>query len=369
MKNLLSKKVLYVYSGKLRKDAIGIDLVVKKQIDALVNSGCKVFLISRGVYKHNLVFNLSLPITPALLFSFFPARYYYNAQYRFFSFLGSLVLAFFHFDFLVTWSGQGLAMLKVAKKKKIRSFLNCQSSHKKIYTRDDYLWPYIKLSQIQAEYKIADFLLLPSNFSKSTFLSEGFKKNTLVEIGRGVDLSRFFSGLKKSQPIRVVFFGSVTERKGIFQALRAWKLADLKDSEFLVIGNIPKEIFHEVLSFSAPNIRFLGFQKYPEKYLSTSHIQILPTLFEGMAKTLIEGSACGLVTLTTKNSGFPILDGINGFYIDRENIDEYAKKLTLLASDRKLLNFMGKKSEQYVKQYLTWEQFQQKFISGILFNI
>lgn len=112
-------------------------------------------------------------------------------------------------------------------------------------------------------------------------------------------------------------------------------------------------------------LNFLGFQIRPEKYLREGHIQILPTSFEGMPKTLLEGAACGLVTLTTKESGFPILEHINGFYIEKKNTAEYAKKLILLASDPKLLKIMSKNSETYVKNFFTWDQFKSRFISAI----
>lgn len=122
MKKLSSKKFLYVYSGKLKKNAIGIDLVVKKQIEALVNAGCKVVLISRGYYSHSSVFNVSIPLTPAFLISFLPARYYYNAQYSFFSLLGWIFLKLFKFDFLIAWSGQAFSSLRAAKKIKLNLF-------------------------------------------------------------------------------------------------------------------------------------------------------------------------------------------------------------------------------------------------------
>ena len=165
---------------------------------------------------------------------------------------------------------------------------------------------------------------------------------------------------------RIVFFGRASERKGIFQAIDAWKIASIKTGEFLIIGELPKEIKKDILlRGSSSNIKFLGHLKNPEKILKTCSIQILPTRMEGMAKSLIEGAACGLITLSTKESGFPILEGITGYYIKRDDINNTAKKIKFLYQNPRKLKEMSKNSHDFVIKNLTWNMFRFRFISAI----
>ena len=83
---------------------------------------------------------------------------------------------------------------------------------------------------------------------------------------------------------------------------------------------------------------------------------------EGMAKTLVEGAACGCVSLVTRESGFPVLEGKTGFYIERSDTDLIARILKRLASDRSALGKMHEDAADFVKHNLSWECFSEKFL-------
>jgi glycosyltransferase involved in cell wall biosynthesis len=84
-----------------------------------------------------------------------------------------------------------------------------------------------------------------------------------------------------------------------------------------------------------------------------------------MAKTLIEGAACGCVSLVTRETGFPLSEGKTGYYIERNDTDEIAKRLTFLASADCNLDEMAKESAAFVQSMLNWGQFRQRFLETV----
>jgi len=361
-------KILYVYSGKVKPDSGGLDLVVLQQIQALVENGFLITFISRGKYESQNVKNITFKVTPANVISFLPARYYYHAQHRFFSFISGIYLIFKRFDLVIGWQLQSNFLFKVAKNKSIRCILNCPVTHfafeNKAFKKH-FLWPHINVNSLKNEYQISHRILVASDFAKSTFIRNNFSPQKVISIGRGADIKRFSFSKKKQEIFRVIFFGRASERKGIFQALAAWKAAAIENGEFLIIGAIPKELSREIQLNLPANVKILGHLNQPEKILKKCSIQILPTRMEGLAKSLIEGAACGLITLTTLESGFPVIEGVNGYYIKRENVIHAAKMIRMLYENKPLREIMSLNSAKYVKKELNWNLFRTRFIKSL----
>jgi glycosyltransferase involved in cell wall biosynthesis len=369
MKKKSSPEALYIYSGKARLNAGGLDLVVRQQIKALLDKNFKVTFISRGSYIHPNVKNITFKITPANLISFLPARYYYHAQHRFFSFVGACFLFVMNFDLAIGWSLQSLSFFKIAKKKLIPRVLNCSVSH---YTQNIefvsqpyFIWPQVNIDYLEEEYKLSNLILVASKFAQSTFLKNHLDKEKVISIGRGADFQRFSPSKTKLKKFRVVFFGRASERKGILQALDAWELASIKNGEFLIIGDIPKELKDKIYLKASKSVKIMGHLDRPEDLLKTCSVQLLPSRLEGMAKSLIEGASCGLITLSTLEAGFPILDGQTGYYIDRDNIKDIAKKIKFLYENPSKMKEMSKKSSAFVRKNYTWPVFRMRFFKAI----
>lgn len=365
----VSKKILYVYSGKARPNSGGLDLVVRQQIQALIEAGHRVIFVARGKYEHPQVTNICIRVTPANLISFLPSRYYYNAQHRFFSMLGAFVVKLKRVDIAMSWVKQGRWLFKVANKSGVWCVLNCPTVHYKSTDLEDYpgdfSWPYTGVSYFSDEYESSNIILTASEYARETFYTNGYSKNKVISIGRGADTQRFFWAEKQAKPFRTIFFGRASDRKGIFQAIDAWKLAGIINGELWIVGDVPKEIKEKVAHVLPNNAKLFGHRNDPENYLSQCHVQILPTRLEGMAKSLIEGAASGLVTITTKESGFPVIEGETGYYVDRNDIKSMAGHLLNLSMDFDRLHDMCKKSSKYACAQFEWAAFRERFLNAL----
>lgn len=361
--------ILYVYSGKARPGGIGLDFVVRQQLTALTDAGCKVIFVARGSFKHPNVKNISFPLTPAHLLSWLSSKYYYTAQHRFFSEAGAWIARFGKVDLAISWTRQSRNLFRVCSARNIPAVLNCPGWHYNYPLGNDAWttrpWPAIKKADLDEEYSRATMLLTASEFARKTFLANQFAEARVVNIGRGADSARFTNPERPFSPFRLAFFAQVSERKGIFEAIAAWKQAAIPGGEFWVIGAVPKELDEALKNAGAPGIRFFGFRSDPETLLQQCHVQILPSRQEGMAKSLVEGAACGLVTLATEQSGFPLVEGETGYYIERENTAQVAQYLRALAADAQAWQAMSHKSSAYVKQNLTWPKFRQQFVAAL----
>lgn len=360
-------KILFVYSGKAQKG--GLDLVVRQELQALVEAGNSVDFLARGSYRIPGIRNLTLRWTPANFISFLPAEYYYNAQNRFFSLLGSFLVRLGNYDMVIGWVRQSRNLFRAADKAGVFSVLNCANWHfnyplgKRV---EEYSWPSYKRSDRDEEYQRADLLLTASGFARDTFLVNNFEKEKVVSIGRGADLSSFSIPDERSEtPFRAIFLGRVCERKGIFQLLEAWQKAALSSAELWIVGSIPKEIERDVRHSADSTVTFWGHHDHPEKYLKQCHVQVLPSRKEGMAKSLVEGAACGLVTLATRETGFPIQEGVTGYVIKRNDIEGISARLRELAVDPQQCRNMGRAASDYVKNNLSWEMFHSRFTAAI----
>lgn len=360
--------VLYVYSGKVRAGAGGLDLVVRQQLQALVESGYRVVFVSRGRYEHPAVRNICMPLTPAHLLSSLPSRYYYNAQNRFFAWLGSWLLRTNHVDLVVGWLQQSRLLFRAANEHGIPCFLNCTVSYyrsRKNPVLPHHPWPYTNMEYFEEEYRRATLLLAPSEFTRDSFVNCGFSAERVVSIGRGADVSRFIPSERPAKPFRLVFFGLVCDRKGILQALNAWRHARILGGEFWIVGHVAKELKEQLKGDLPDGVIFKGFSREPEQLLKQCHVQILPTLFEGMAKSLVEGAACGLVSITTRESGFPVVDGETGYYCMRDDEKGMAERIRFLAHDHEAWRRMSENATNYVRANLTWAMFRNRFTAAL----
>lgn len=362
------RKVLYVYSGKMRGK--GIDLVVFHQLKALADEGCAIDFLSRGKFYNSNVRNLCLPYTPANLISFTPSAHYYSAQKRFFSLCGTFLVNFFSYDIIISWARQSLSLFRTAGKAGKCCILNEAACHYNFplgaSTWIDRVWPCFKKKDYEEEYTLANTILVASDIAVKSFIENGYPGNKIHDIGRGADIFQFSPGQHKKDGIfRVAFLGKVAERKGIFHLFEVWEKADLKQAELWIIGFISNKMKESLVKKLPASVKIWGFIQNPEILLQKCHVQVLLSRSEGMAKSLIEGAACGLVTITTPQSGFPVQDGETGFLVEREDYEKIAELLRYLQSNNSARESMSKKSRVYVEKNLTWNVFHKRFLLAV----
>ncbi|MBV6879078.1 glycosyltransferase family 4 protein [Epilithonimonas ginsengisoli] len=153
---------------------------------------------------------------------------------------------------------------------------------------------------------------------------------------------------------KVICVGKISFQKGQDLLLKAWKnitqqfpdwtleLYGKENRNFLDTSTLPENV-----SWYPPakNIK--------EKYLASS-IYVMSSRFEGFGMVLIEAMACGVPCISFNCNYGPsdiISDGIDGFLVQKENVDELSRKIEYLIENREKRIEFGKSAKQNVKRF------------------
>ncbi len=231
---------------------------------------------------------------------------------------------------------------------------------------------------VQQDCDKADLLMCDCDWVKHTFEMYGYPSEKIRVVCMG--LNGKFNGLKRwtedilglgttpERPCRIVFTGAFAPHKGNEYFLQAVDKLIKSDRffEFLVIGQASvsddqKEKYKDAMSA----IKFISHIPQNEMVarMLDSHIYLFPSLSEGCAKSAYEAMSMGLCVVVTKETGLPLIDGVNGALIESRSADSIVQKvLTLLESPIKIRD-MGLTGTDTMKKY-TWE-FYAKNVIGI----
>lgn len=244
-------------------------------------------------------------------------------------------------------------------------------------------------------YSKADFYISISP-ALTKLTSKSISKEKIVEIPIGVDTDRFqpqrdfnekiLLRRRLSLPLDrkiIIFVGLICKRKGVDIIIDTWKM--IRETEksracialigltnrkhYMVDEDFIKGIRNEILSSGMESEIFLIEENNQiDEYLKASDIFIFPTRREGLPNALIEAISAGLPCIASKIEGVTdriIRDGIDGFLMEREDIEGYsftlkellnnetsASKMGLNARQRSLKEFsIDKVAQQHLKLY------------------
>lgn len=213
-------------------------------------------------------------------------------------------------------------------------------------------------------------ILAISDAAKNEVIAQVGFSNKVTVVDVPVDLERF--SVVKSSVIRNEFDLSqsdfVITAVGHFIEVKGWDIAvsafvkvtkNLPNAKLLLVGKKTSDLFYNKIYSQIEKYRlggkvvFAGNRNDIPEILQVSDIFILPSRSEGTPAALIEAMASGLSCIATNAGGMPevIIDGETGFLFERENIDELAEKIILLASDVDLRNKITNNAKIGLEKY------------------
>jgi glycosyltransferase involved in cell wall biosynthesis len=226
-----------------------------------------------------------------------------------------------------------------------------------------------KLARKDAEIAAADRVIVPSRFVADSLKGSPARNIVIVPYGcPAVAPARpgtMSSDARPVGPLRVLYVGAISQRKGIGYLLRAMRqLGGV--AQLTVVGrfaNPSAELAAELNRHSwtptLPHAQVL-------KAMCNHDVLVLPTLFEGRALVVLEALSQGLPVVTTPNSGTEdvVLDGVSGFIVPIRSAEAIAASLTRLADDRGLLAEMSQAASRMAAA-CTWERYRALLLAAI----
>jgi glycosyltransferase involved in cell wall biosynthesis len=216
----------------------------------------------------------------------------------------------------------------------------------------------------------ADRILAISNAAKKEVLEQTGFANKVTVVNVPVNLERFQSA--KESKIRNEFnlqsSDFIITAVGHFVEVKGWDIAvtafshihkKLPNAKLFLVGKKTSDSFYDricaqIESYNlSDKVIFAGNRNDIPEILQASDLFILPSRSEGTPAALIEAMASGLACIATDAGGMPevIIDGKTGFLFERENADELAEKIMLVAFDAELRNKVTSKAKQGLNKY------------------
>ena len=221
------------------------------------------------------------------------------------------------------------------------------------------------------EYDLADFICVPSQYVKETFIKYGIKKDKIIKIPYGVDLKEFCvveSKKRKDNKFRIISTGSISVRKGSHYLLEAFKELSLPNSELIFVGSFDPDFKKIIKRYSnIKNIRFIKKQKQEllKNFYNDSDIFVICSIEEGLAMVQAQAMACGLPVICTTNTGGSeiIDDNINGYIIPIKDTQSLKDRIKKLYNDRRKLKQMSKSAYEKANNELSWEKYGDRMLN------
>lgn len=191
-------------------------------------------------------------------------------------------------------------------------------------------------NRLESEPRIADYCVVASEFTKKTLLDIGISADKIYKIPLGFDVDYIAPKTDivplENRPLRLLYAGTVTQRKGIKYLLEAMKFFTKSEVELHIIGGV-----------HGSGVAFDKYNKYFIKHPAVSQLEmfrrykdydalVLPSLFEGFGLVIVEAMAAGLPVITTEHTIGPelIVHNENGFIVPIRDVLAIKKAISSL---------------------------------------
>ncbi len=223
--------------------------------------------------------------------------------------------------------------------------------------------PETEFETLVQEVDMAQHWLVASSFTRKTLIEHGVPGERIKVIPYGTDLDWFTPGVKEppgSRALRILFVGTVGQRKGIKYLLNALEALPKGSVELTVCGRAVDDL--DVLRETRVPVRFLRFPTSREllNEFHAADLFVLPSLAEGFGHVLLEAMSCGLPVISTSRTAAIdlIRPGQEGFVIEPANIAQLSESIEYFLRNPEELRRAGAAARSRAEHF-TWARFRK----------
>jgi len=229
-----------------------------------------------------------------------------------------------------------------------------------------------KLDRKSKELELADMVVGPGSFVMDSLpLWAKDKRIVMAPFGSPVatgqnDNHNMTAAELKNKPLRILFVGSMGQRKGLGDLFAAVKLVNSKDVELVVMGSMlaPMEFYKAEL----PNFTYEPGRSHDQvlALMRSCDVFCLPSIVEGRALVMQEAMSQQLPLIITPNTGGAdlIVEGKTGFLVPIKSPAAIAEKINWFLEQRDQLPKMGLLAQQHASTY-TWENYGNQVVDAV----
>jgi glycosyltransferase involved in cell wall biosynthesis len=228
-----------------------------------------------------------------------------------------------------------------------------------------------KLDRKTKELELADVVIVSSSFVKDSLPDWAKNKRVIMSpFGSPASSQNNGSILETNQgavtKLRVLFAGSMGQRKGLSDLFDAVKLLKRDDLELVVMGSLlaPMEFYRSELA----NFTFEPGRSNDQvlALMRSCDVFCLPSIVEGRALVMQEAMSQGLPIIITPNTGGSdlVIEEQTGFLVPIRSPEQIAKKLEWFLDNKDKIPEMGKMAKKHAAGY-TWDSYANTIVNEI----
>lgn len=226
-----------------------------------------------------------------------------------------------------------------------------------------------KLARKDEELRLADRIFVASQFTADTLQDFPSPLSPIEVIPYGfpaVTTTRSYIGLQNSRPLKLLFVGGLSQRKGIADL---FSVADALQPrvELTVVGH---KSTHNCPALNAALTRHRWIPSLPHAevlaLMREQDVLVFPSLFEGFGLVITEAMSQGTPVITTNRTAGPDLieHGYNGWIVEAGNTAALQEAVTKLLVRPQLIAQAGQAARETARRR-PWEVYGQELAGAL----
>ncbi len=218
----------------------------------------------------------------------------------------------------------------------------------------------VKLDRKSRELELADVVIGPGSFVINSLPVWSADKIKIVSpFGSPQNNSKKkISNNNIDRPLRILFVGSMGQRKGLGDLFAAINLLKGEQIELVVLGSLLAPIdfyYSQLATFTHETGRS---HEEVLKLMQSCDVFCLPSIVEGRALVMQEAMSQGLPIIITPNTGGEdlVIEGETGFLVPIRSPNAIAEKIKWFVDNRDQVIEMGDKAAEHAEKY-TWNNY------------
>lgn len=286
------------------------------------------------------------------------------------------------YDIIHVWPSAALETIKAANRVGIPSILERPNAHTRyayesvqnefkrlripLPSENEYSFKENVLQREEEEFRLAYRIVCPSEFTRKSFLDQGYAPEKLVRHFRGFDEKRYYpdqSTTAKERDFTMLFVGACAVRKGVHFALEAWlKSPAHRTGSFVIAGEfLPAYAKKLAGMLSHPSVKVLGHRDDVPELMRNSDVLVLPSIEEGFGKVCTEAMGSGCVPLVSVACTDICRHMENALVHPIGDVDALQQHITALYENRALLNTLRDQGLKTIPT-ITWGAASRRLI-------
>ena len=228
-----------------------------------------------------------------------------------------------------------------------------------------------KFDRKRRELELAEVVVTPSAFVESSLPAELVTDKHVLRMPYGIAPAGALPAYDAPtrRPIKFLYAGALSQRKGLADLFEAWDLAKLPQAELHVMGSrlMPAPFYEE----RCPQAIFHGPRPHPEvlQLMDSCDVLVLPSLIEGRALVQLEALGRGLPLLITPNTGGGDLVETEqtGFVVPIRSPEALAERLSWFSDHRSEMVHLRENCLRKAEK-ASWQHYREQ-LAGTLRHI